>query len=129
MRAERYEAPSSESSATNGGTNPQIARGLIRYSSRLDKHSPHLERFLHLHIASMCMGTLRVNVERVDDFDENVCVCGLDRVLDPGLGERIGLGAGDNGLFADFADFADLYRRIPDAAPGSRINRRNQPIS
>jgi hypothetical protein len=64
-----------------------------------------------------------------DDFDENVCICGLGRVLDPGLGERIGLGTRDNGLFADFADIADLHRGLPDAASGSRINRRNQPFS
>jgi hypothetical protein len=64
-----------------------------------------------------------------DDFDADVGICGLGRILDPGLGERIGLGARDNGLFADFADIADLYSGFPDAAPGSRINRRNQPAS
>ncbi|HXY89622.1 MAG TPA: hypothetical protein VEH75_03270 [Xanthobacteraceae bacterium] len=74
-------------------------------------------------------GHLQVNVERVNVFDEDVGFGGLDRVLDPGPGERVGFGACDNGLFADFAHLADLHGGVPDAAPGSRINRRNRPVS
>jgi hypothetical protein len=57
-------------------------------------------------------GHLRVNVERVDDFDEDVRIGGLGGILDPGPGERIGFGTRDNGLLADFAVVADFDRCI-----------------
>jgi hypothetical protein len=83
---------------------------------------------LHAHCTGV-QGHLRVNVERVDDFDEEFRFGGLGRVLDPGPGERVGLDARDDGLFADFARVVDLDGGVSNAAAGSRLIRRNQPVS